>query len=73
MVNDIRYEYTKIYDSYLLVLDFSPSRDALAGESSSASSYARDTGANVKTGSDTDLPELDGDHERFPYADHSLT
>ena len=41
--------------------------------SSSASSYVRDFGANVKTESGTDLPELDGDQERFPYADHSLT
>ena len=45
-------------------------------ESPARSSYARDTGANVKTGSgtgSTDLPGLDGDHERSPYTDHSLT
>ena len=61
-----------MYDSYLLVHDFSPSGDAFAGKSSSASSYVRDD-ANLKTGSGTDLPVLDGDHERSPYADHSLT
>ena len=41
--------------------------------SSSVSSYASDISANVNTGSDSDLPGLDGDDERSPYADHSLT